>query len=159
MDCPGGMMKHLFKDREHLVRLALLFVAAATLFLGVRALFVPKGFGARGHYRAGALEDVAGRPPHFAGRQACLDCHQDMADSLATGNHRGVGCEACHGALAKHVEDPTGSPAVKPDTKLLCPVCHAAESARPKTFPQVNVKEHAADAACKDCHAPHHPNL
>lgn len=152
-------MKHLFKDREHLVRLAGLFVLAAAGFLFVRALFVPKGFGAYGHYRAGALEDVAARPLRFAGRKACLDCHQDMADSLATGKHSTLGCEACHGALAAHVEDPTGSPAHKPDTKQLCPVCHAANSARPKTFPQVDVKEHAADAACKDCHAPHHPNL
>ena len=68
-------MNKLFKDKEHLVRVALLFVAGLFLFVVARAILVPKGFGDYGHYRAGALADVAARPVAYAGRAACLECH------------------------------------------------------------------------------------
>jgi hypothetical protein len=151
-------MRHLLKDREHLVRLAGLFVAAVVLFLVVRAAAVPKGFGVLGHYRSGALGEVAARPASFAGRQACADCHGDIADKLHGGKHAGVGCEACHGPLAGHAADPGSVPGVKPEPRKLCPVCHMQNVAKPKAFPQVDVKEHAEGASCIDCHDPHHPD-
>lgn len=151
-------MRHLFKDREHLVRLALLFAGGLVAFLVVRAILVPKGFGEYGHYRSGALGDVAARPLSFAGRQACADCHGDVAETLHGGKHATLGCEACHGPLASHAADPVAVKVVKPDPAALCPVCHTQNIAKPKGFPQVNVKEHAADASCKECHQPHHPS-
>ena len=151
-------MRHLLKDREHLIRLAGLFLGALALFLLARAALVPKDFGQLGHYRPGALADVAARPVSFAGRLACADCHDDVAGKLHGGKHAGVGCEACHGPLAAHAADPTTASATKPDTLQLCPVCHAQNAAKPKTFPQVDVKEHADGNACKDCHDPHHPD-
>jgi hypothetical protein len=151
-------MRHLFKDKEHLVRFAALLAGGAILFLLMRAALVPKGFGEYGHYRSGALVDVAVQPISFAGRAACADCHGDMADKLHGGKHAGVGCEACHGPLANHAEDPAKAKAVKPEPRALCPVCHMQNAAKPKGFPQVNVKDHAEGASCKDCHDPHHPD-
>ncbi|HEX4826142.1 MAG TPA: multiheme c-type cytochrome [Candidatus Polarisedimenticolaceae bacterium] len=151
-------MRHLLEDREHLIRLAALFLGAFLVFLLARAALVPKGFGDLGHYRSGALADVASRPVAFAGRGACTDCHDDSAAKLHDGKHAGVGCEACHGAQAAHAADPTSASASMPDTRELCPVCHARNAAKPKTFPQVDIKAHADGNACKDCHDPHHPD-
>jgi hypothetical protein len=43
-------MRELFRDAEHLFRLALLFLALVVIFLLVRAALIPKGFGTYGHY-------------------------------------------------------------------------------------------------------------
>lgn len=139
------------------MRFAGLFAGGVLLFLILRAAFVPEGFGEHGHYRSGALADAAARPIAFAGRRLCGDCHGDVADKLRGGKHAGVGCEACHGPLAGHADDPAGVKAVKPAPLALCPVCHAQNAAKPEGFPQVNVKDHAEGASCKDCHDPHHP--
>lgn len=150
-------MRQLFRDSEHLVRLAVLFVAAVIVFIAARAMLIPKGFGEYGHYRAGAIDDVAAHGMKFAGRAACLDCHDEIGATKAKGKHAGVGCEACHGALSAHVADPQAVTPVKPDPKTLCVVCHAKNTAKPKGFPQVDPKEHAGDASCADCHDPHSP--
>jgi len=75
------------------------------------------------------------------------------------GKHTGVNCEACHGALAKHVENPASVTPQLPDTALLCLPCHEANIAKPKNFPQVVSAEHSGGAVCKSCHQPHSPLL
>jgi len=152
-------MSNRFKNAEHLIRVALVFAAGVIAFLAVRGIIVPKSFGQYGHYRADALKDIAERPPGFAGREACANCHQDIVDLKKTGKHSIVGCEACHGPLAKHVEDPGALVPVKPDTAVLCVKCHEANSAKPRNFPQVISKEHAGDVACGTCHKPHTPKI
>ncbi len=148
-----------FHDREHFVRLLGLFAAGFVVFLIARAVLVPKGFGEYGHYRAGALADVASRPITFAGRAACADCHSDVADLKKAGKHAGLGCEACHGPLAAHAADPTTAKAAKPVPSTLCPVCHTKNVAKPSKFPQVDPKEHASGASCSECHKPHSPGI
>jgi hypothetical protein len=152
-------MNNRFKNAEHLIRVALVFIAGFIAFLVLRGMIVPKSFGQYGHYRADALNDIAARTPVFAGREACELCHQEIVDIKKTGKHAGVGCEACHGPLAKHAADPGSLVPVKPDTKVLCVKCHEANSAKPKTFPQVIAKDHAGDMACADCHKPHKPKI
>jgi hypothetical protein len=152
-------MGNRFKNAEHLIRVALVFVAGVILFVLVRGMIVPKSFGQYGHYRADALKDIAARTPKYAGREACEACHQEIVDVKKLGKHSIVGCEACHGPLGKHAEDPTSLVPVKPDTKVLCVKCHEANSAKPKTFPQVVSKEHAGDTACGECHQPHRPKI
>jgi hypothetical protein len=152
-------MRNRFKDAEHLVRVVLVFLAGIVVFLMVRGMIVPKSFGQYGHYRGDALADIAARPLAYAGREACEACHQDIADLKKTGKHAGVGCEACHGPLEKHVEDPGAVVPVKPDTAVLCVKCHEANSAKPKKFPQVISKEHAGDTACGTCHQAHKPKI
>ncbi len=148
-----------FKDKEHLVRMAALFLVALGLFLVLRALLVPKGFGTYGHYREGALSDMASRPLHFAGRKACEECHSDIADQRKGSKHEKVSCEGCHGPLAEHAADPDKLKPVKPDPKTLCLVCHSENVAKPKGFPQVDPKDHGDGGPCTSCHKPHHPEV
>jgi hypothetical protein len=151
------MMGGLFGHKEHLVRVAALFAAGVLVFLALQALLVPKGFGAYGHYRAGALEDNRARPLAHAGRDACVECHSDVWEVLQRGKHGQVRCEACHGPLARHAEDPSAGKAVKPDSKLLCVRCHQESVARPVKFPQVDAAGHAGGEACTTCHKAHDP--
>ena len=88
-----------FKDAGHIFRLAAVFVCGILVFVGVRAVLVPKSFGQYGHYRGDALAEIAARPVNFAGHQACEDCHSDVLDKKKAGKHAHVNCEACHGAI------------------------------------------------------------
>jgi len=152
-------MRQTFKDAEHLLRFAGLFAVGIAAFFALRAAFIPKGFGELGHYRAGALEDNRQRLPRFAGAAACGDCHDDVRQTLRTGKHAGVHCEACHGPLAPHAADPIATAAKRPDPLSLCPVCHQKNVARPAAFPQVDAAEHAGGSSCTECHVAHNPGL
>lgn len=152
-------MREAFRDSEHLVRLALLFVAGAAVFLVVRALLVPPGFGDLGHFRPGAIGDSAARVPVFAGHAACADCHDEIAKKLAGDRHARVACESCHGPLAAHVADPDAVAPGKPDVVPLCARCHEQNRARPARHPQVDVDQHAEGAACTECHDQHAPHV
>jgi hypothetical protein len=152
-------MKDLLKDAGHLLRIVLVFAVGFILFLTVRAIAVPHSFGQYGHYRGDSLSEIAARPINFAGRDACVMCHQEVDDLKKTGKHAGVGCESCHGALAAHAEDPEKLVPKLPDTAVLCVKCHEANSAKPKTFPQVVSKDHANGMACNTCHQPHKPAI
>lgn len=150
-----------FKDKEHLVRMAVLFLGAIGIFVVARALMVPKDFGIYGHYRANALAEVASRPITYAGRKACEDCHSDIVAARKGSKHEKIACEACHGAQAKHAgsDDPAANKPTLPDAKTLCMVCHSENVAKPKGFPQVDPKEHGDGGPCTSCHKPHHPEV
>lgn len=148
-----------WRDAEHLFRLAALFLVGLGLFLVVRAWLVPEGFGAYGHYRPAAVDEVAALPIRYAGRAACQDCHGDVVEKRVGGHHARIGCESCHGASAAHVEAPTEHHPLRPDPRQSCLACHLRLSGRPATQPQVEPAEHAGDAACLDCHDPHRPDL
>ena len=150
-------MRDSFRDVEHLLRLALLFAVGLGAFLVLRVIFVPRTFGELGHYRAGALADERGLPLGYAGRQACGDCHDDKAKTLAGGVHAKLGCEACHGPLAAHVADPDSVKPVLPQAPALCLECHSENVAKPKGFPQIDPAKHNAGNVCTDCHDPHSP--
>lgn len=150
-------MRELFKDKEHLVRVALLAAGGLLVFLLAKALLVPDGFGVYGHFRAGALDDNRNHPVVFAGRQACADCHEDIVKARQGSKHAAIGCETCHGPLARHVEDPSALTPERPDECALCLGCHHDNVARPAGFPQVNPKDHGDTDPCTACHAAHHP--
>jgi hypothetical protein len=152
-------MNGRFRDSRHLLRAAALFGAGILVFLVLRALLVPPGFGALGPYREGALADNRSRAAVFAGRAACEECHSDIVDARKGSKHARVNCEACHGALAAHASDPTATKPARPDPKKTCLVCHLPNAAKPKGFPQVEPKDHGEGGACGDCHKPHHPEL
>ena len=147
------------KDAEHLLRLVAVFCAGIVLFFILRAVFVPKSFGKYGPYRGDALAEIAARPIAYAGHKACEDCHSEVVDVKKSGKHVGVNCEACHGPLEKHVEDPVSVVPQLPDTSVLCPRCHEANIAKPKGFPQVVSSDHSAGQPCKTCHQPHKPSI
>ena len=150
---------NLFKDAEHLFRLAAAFAIVLVVFLLVRAHFVPKSFGQYGHYRGDALAELSSKPLSFAGHQACEECHGDVLELKKAGKHAGVNCEACHGPLATHAADPASVVPQLPDTAVLCARCHEENIAKPKSFPQVVSKEHSGGMVCKNCHVPHSPLL
>ena len=149
----------MFKDASHLIRAATLLLAGVALFVVLRGLMVPKGFGERGHYRVGALADVAGRPLHYAGRRACEECHTDVAALRHGSKHERIGCEACHGPLAEHAADPGSVKPERPDGKHICLVCHLANASAPAGFPKIDPQDHGDGAACNSCHKPHHPEI
>ena len=148
----------VFKDVGHLFRFIGLFVFAFVVFLVVRGYVVPKSFGEYGHYRGNAITEIAARPVRFAGHQACETCHTDVQDVKKNGKHAHVNCEACHGPLAKHADDPGSLLPPKLDTAVLCIQCHAASAARPKNFPQI-AQDHSGVVACETCHQPHSPAI
>ncbi len=147
------------RDVEHFIRAAVLFFIGLCIFLVIRVALVPKDFGVYGHFRAGALKDVASRPVVFAGRAACIDCHSDVEEARKGSKHDRVNCEACHGALADHAADPGAVQPALPDTTRLCQICHERKVGRPAGFPQVDPKEHAGGEMCVSCHRPHHPEV
>ena len=147
------------KNAEHLFRVAAVFVLGLVLFLTVRGFLVPKSFGRYGHYRGDALSEIAARPLSFAGHQACEDCHADIVQKKKDGRHVHVNCEACHGPLLKHADDPTSLQPVKLDTAVLCGRCHEANKAKPRIFPQVISAEHSGGLPCDTCHQPHSPAI
>ena len=152
-------MKNVLKQSEHLVRLVLVLAVGVAVFLIVRSFIVPASFSQYGHYRAASLGEIRARPISFAGQAACAVCHDDIAQKRSQGKHAKVACEACHGPLAPHADDPDGHKAQKPDVATLCVRCHEADAAKPKSFPQVDSKDHSQGAVCNTCHDPHRPNM
>jgi hypothetical protein len=150
-------LRDLFGHGAHLVRVAAIFAAAVVLFLGLKVLLVPAGFGVYGHFRAGALDDNRTRPLVHAGRQACVECHADVPQAARGGPHERIHCEACHGPLGRHAEDPTAAKGERPDSRTICLRCHEPNVAKPARFPRVEPKEHSGGEACVSCHTPHNP--
>lgn len=141
----------------HLFRLAATFVVGTGLFLALRAAYVPHSFGQYGHYRGDSIQEVAALPVVHAGHEQCEACHSDIATVKQNGKHVTVNCEACHGALGKHAEDPSSVVPQKPDAAVLCARCHEASSSKPKWFKQVDTAQHSGGAPCNACHNPHTP--
>src|SRR5436190_14820299 len=147
------------KFAAHLLPLVLVFLAGLGAFLILRAALVPKDFGQYGHYRPAALDDIRQRTVSFAGQTACSTCHDDVTTARAVGVHKGVSCEACHGPLAKHADDPSALTPKHLAGTGLCQRCHEADPAKPVKFPQVVSAEHSGGAECLSCHNPHSPKL
>lgn len=139
-----------------LSRLCLLTLMIVGGYFGARHFLTPETFGAYGWFRGNALHELAGRPTTYAGRKACVDCHEDLVKKMAASKHLQVSCESCHGPNQAHVEDPTTTPA-KISNPRFCLRCHQANPSRPEKFPQVNPADHFGDQACAECHQPHSP--
>ena len=152
-------MSSRFRDYEHVLRMAGLFAVGIALFLLVRAWLVPHDFGVYGHYRASAIEDNRARPVRFAGRAACAGCHDDVVTARKGSRHEHIGCEACHGALAVHAAGPDDARPARPDPRVTCIRCHDTRAGKPAALPQVDVKDHAPQGPCTECHQPHHPAI
>ena len=64
-----------------------------------------------------------------------------------------MACEACHGPLATHANDPSALKPTLPNVADLCRRCHEKDAAKPKKFPQVVTAEHSQRRALQ--HLPH----
>ena len=147
-------MKPSFRDVEHLVRLALLFAGGVLVFAIVRAMMMPEDFGRYGHYRAGSIDEARARPISYGGRSRCTECHEDSTTAIASARHKTIACEACHGPLARHSEDPEVK-APRLQGLADCVRCHEAAAGKPAQYPMVVVAEHSDPVACISCHDPH----
>ena len=142
-----------------IIRLVLLTIGIVCIYFTARFFLVPPSFGQYGHYRGNAIAEIAAHPAVFAGHQTCETCHSDVLEVKQKGRHARVNCEACHGALAKHAEDPVSVKPEKLQAAVLCVRCHQANIAKPQQFPQVDAVEHSGGAACDLCHRPHSPAI
>ncbi len=138
-------------------RLLLLFGLFIVLFLVVRHFLVPDSFGDIGHYRANALDEIAAHQVKYVGKDACIECHDDMGTELAEGPHTPLQCEVCHGAGYQHIDEPDVYVLRKPVERADCAKCHEKNAARPETIVQQDVKNHNPEEKCIECHNPHQP--
>jgi len=119
---------------------------------------VPDTFGKYGPYRAAALDDYSLIEIHFAGQQACLECHQDIQDLKTQDVHSDIHCETCHGPGQKHVTSSDTADILIPSGREFCGSCHIMNAARPKNaITQVDLNKHNIGKNCIECHNPHQP--
>lgn len=139
-------------------RLALAFAIFISLFLIARHFLVPDTFGEYGHYRGASLIDNEQVEIHYAGQNACFECHQDIQDLKSKDVHSELHCETCHGPGQKHVESGEASDIVKPAGREFCGRCHAMNAAKQKNAVfQVDLNKHNIGKNCIECHNPHQP--
>lgn len=142
---------------DQVIRLTILFAAAAMVLVFARHRYVPETFGQLGHYRAAAVDSIAKQPIQFAGLQACVECHTEEGDLKARSYHRGLSCEVCHGAAADHANDPSSRLPTIPRERAACLYCHNYLPSRPTGFPQIIERMHNPMRPCVGCHNPHDP--
>jgi ribosomal protein S27AE len=147
----------VWKLPDQVVRIVILVIIAVVVLIVVRQRFVPESFGDLGHYRADAVGEVASAELNYAGMQACVECHEDLAEVKAGSYHRGLTCEGCHGPAADHVDDPTEILPDVPTGRDLCVRCHSYLASRPTGFPQIIEAIHNPIEPCASCHDPHDP--
>jgi Cytochrome c554 and c-prime len=146
-----------FKDVEHVLRVAVVFVIAVVGFMAWRAWAVPDDFGVYGHFRASALVANRDKPLRYAGQATCVECHSEPAALRQTGRHAKIACESCHGPQGRHASGESDGKPPRPDPRGACLPCHVAGNGKAATFPLIVVRDHAAEGACTDCHKPHAP--
>jgi DmsE family decaheme c-type cytochrome len=105
----------------------------------------------------------------FVGQDTCLGCHDvmrkgyersahdDKVDTRTPGSKQG--CESCHGAGGKHVEDPAANPLVRfskaaPDqVNQACTTCHSRDAHALWDGSQ----HERRGVSCASCHSIHNP--
>jgi len=166
------------RHARHFVRLLVLLAVTVVAFVRVRAMVVPKDFGALGHFRASAIKEAAAREPRHLGSKECADCHSEIYNPWVNGKHSTPQCENCHGPGFLHVKvvsedsvDAYPDP-IKRNRNALrvtsgiqeCKWCHLKTFERPSTLKSIksvegHFSEHhrpfTPDSKCTDCHDPH----
>ena len=140
-----------------LSRLMIIFGLLVALFIAVRWVAQPASFYQYGHYRGRALSELASRPVKYVNRKACADCHDEQAKQNLAGPHSRISCQTCHGPGSEHIENPSTENILLPIVAQTCVRCHARNGARPASFPQIEVKDHAGNKLCTVCHVTHNP--
>ncbi len=106
-------------------------------------------------------------PNDFTGTETCLECHEDMAAEYSRTVHGQLndyqfpglasGCEACHGAGAKHAESEEPADIFLPSAEMgndgtdLCLDCH--QTGRTLNWEMGSHAE--TDVSCLSCHKLH----
>jgi predicted nucleic acid-binding Zn ribbon protein len=148
-------MRRFLNLPPQIVRLLLLVVGIVVVYATARYFLTPASFRQYGWYRGEALAEIRARQPVFAGKKACEECHSDQVQKLQKFEHKPLSCEACHGALKAHVDNPDVQP--QKSGFGICLRCHEANPSRPKWHKQIVVKTHYGGGKCSECHVPHAP--
>ena len=139
-------------------RLLFFLVIFLTIFILIKRQMVPDTFGDYGHYRAASLQQNAEHDLAYAGRESCMECHQDIGELLEYDLHSEISCESCHNAGYLHSQDPEMVRIDIPTGREFCGLCHSQNAARPDGVVfQVDMQIHNPDKNCIDCHNPHSP--
>jgi len=141
---------------DPILRVSVLLVVFIAGVLGVRRA-LPPSFKDSKVQIAAAMHTVAAQEISYVGAPKCGECHDAEATTKATGFHRTVSCETCHGPGLRHTQDPTEVKPPAPRDRKFCPTCHAYNLSRPMGFPQINPVTHNPLQPCFTCHNPHDP--
>ena len=158
------------KHYNHIIRFVIILILVGIGFLLVRSFLVPDSFGIHGSYtygfhRGDSDQEQADCPAFYRGVDKCASCHADQVNEIASGPHKSVTCEACHGVWKAH-NVKTASLVKKEISDEACLLCHRKLDARPKEFPQIeNLVKHMKeqeqelekDMTCIGCHSAHEP--
>jgi hypothetical protein len=139
------------------IRVAMVYITAAILFLIIRSFVVPPTFGEYDWYRGDSVREIMELPPQHANATACKDCHSERYDLWSGGAHSTVSCESCHGPSYAHTKDPIIVSADIDNSREFCGLCHAQNPSRPEGFPQIDMDTHGNGNLCVVCHNPHSP--
>ena len=134
-----------------------LFAILIALFLVARYLLVPESFGEQGHYRFNSIQENMDKPMHYAGKDACVECHEDKVEEIESGMHANISCESCHGPGLVHFDNPETTNIIIPAEREFCGRCHAFNLTREGKVAQVDLSEHNIENQCIECHNPHIP--
>jgi hypothetical protein len=140
---------------EQIKRLSVVVLVIAAAALITRSL-IPASVIEQAVYRKASVQRETAREPQFAGTTLCTGCHEDVDQTKKKGYHKTLACETCHGAAAKHTEDPGVKP-FAPRERKFCPLCHEYDPSRPTGFPQISTVAHNPLQPCITCHKPHNP--
>jgi hypothetical protein len=151
----------------------------------LKDFFVPESWDAQAWYRKNVLSELQKQPLRFGGNESCHQsaCHQantsdpkakDLGalhqtkfDQIQQSVHKTLSCEACHDALANHVEK--GQKIHDAYFKIernsvLCLTCHRQLSGRDgkiaqfsEEFPMHKMMQVTEAKSCISCHNPHAP--
>jgi hypothetical protein len=149
-------MKNFFKRLpEAVVRVGIVFL----LFISTVAFarwMIPASLKNGREHRTATVKRESAKTVHYAGADACNECHKEINAVKTDGYHRNLSCETCHGASKDHSEDPDVKPLTE-KARDACTRCHAYDPSRPTGFPQINPVVHNPRKQCVECHKPHSP--
>ncbi|MCP4707625.1 MAG: hypothetical protein GY869_03285, partial [Planctomycetes bacterium] len=160
-------------DYSHVFRISLVVILLVIAGWLAPRWWRPESYGEIGPYRAENLGENIHLDFVLQDRQTCRRCHQEIFQTHQKDVHVTVQCERCHGTADKHIEFhqvdsniPDNNQAVldKVFAHTKCPLCHLKLTARPSSFPQVDIEVHYAfhhvtedNTLCTVCHNPHEP--
>ncbi len=160
------------RDTRHLRLLALLIAVGATGAFFLRSLMMPESFGARGPYRAAALEQIASQPSVLQSDASCVTCHTEVQEERAESPHQAVLCLHCHGNGREHILAATNA-AESPENMIpaaqewdgdfhtqidlfvtqdraTCLSCHTSVVGMPDRFRSINVAMHLEEQGAEE---------
>jgi hypothetical protein len=139
-------------------RLLPLFVIFIGLFLLARYFLIPESFGKYGFYRGFSLEENAAKKVNYAGKEYCVECHDDVQAEKSQDAHMDLSCEVCHGPGQDHADNPDSVEVSKPSGRVHCLLCHSRNPAKNQNvIVQIDVSGHYINKDCIECHNPHKP--